>query len=342
MNGYSGQVMKLDAGVQSVLDYAVNEAKKLGHAQVGTAHLLLGIMTVAPVQLEVRNLPEGFEALIRKRLGQGHPSTQFVGLSDEAQRTIKEGEVVYQDEDGWVTGSSCQLRKVIYKLFADWRTDKLPEYDFASELLRNAPNRPLLRAYAEFEWEHLLSSAMDGLTINNRLKFLDEVLNSSWYSKDVSGPSSAIEQLLVTYSRQIYDEKKSVSSCLNEAVRAGLDSDRYSAQLLSAQKDLSAVEQGVARLGAIIEPEAEDAELEFLRKQQGALQLEASDLEAQAQRCRAQQEKQNAKAVSHQSKATDLQSLIDVLQSALNKSKDEARKTLLAELKQLATDEPLT
>ncbi|MBX9878028.1 MAG: hypothetical protein K2Y22_06170 [Candidatus Obscuribacterales bacterium] len=341
MKGYSGKTMQLDGDVQAVLEYAANEARKLGHAQAGTAHLLLGIMAVAPTRLDVKNLPDGFEGLIRERLGQGDTSVEYTGLSDEATRVIKEGELVYQDEDLWVTGSSCLLRKVIYKLFTDWRRDKLPGYDFASELLQNVPNQPLLRAYAEFEWEHTLNSAMNRLTMNNRLKFLDEVLNSEWYGSGVNGPVSAIEQLVVVCCRQIQDEKRSVSRCEGEALQAGRDLDRYTEQLLSKQKDLKAAEQSVARLGAIIEPEAADAELEFLEKQKTELLSDVSGLQARVRNCSAKRETQNKNAVSHQSAAKDLQNLVDLLQRSLTKAEEEGRKTLLAELKQLAIDEPL-
>lgn len=342
MKGPSGKEMKLDSDVQAVLEYAVNEAQKLGHAQTGTAHLLLGIMHVAPQRLDVKNLPEGFETLIRQRLRTCDPANKYLGLSQAAESLVQSGEVVYQDEDLWVTGRDCQLRKVIYKLFTDWRREELPEYDFAAQIIRNAPNYRLLYSFSEFEYEHIIGSAMRGLTLNDQFKFLNEVLSSNWYSHGVNGPVSAVEQLTVTFSRQIQDEKRSASSCEAEAQRAGLDFDSYTAQLASKQKDLKAVEQSVARLGAIIEPEAVDEELEYLKRQQSELQSKVSDLEAQVRGCRTQQEKQNAEMASHQSKARDLQSLIDVLQAALNKSEVEARKTLLAELKQVATDEPLT
>lgn len=334
MTGHSDKAMELGADVQAVLEYSVSEARKAGHGQTGTAHLLLGILAVAPNRLEVKNLPEQFEALVRERLGKGDPNTEYSGLSEEAERMIQSGEVVYQDEEGWVTGRDCQLGKIIYKLFTDWRNDKKPGYDFAAELLRQQPNRPLLMAYAEFEHEHSLVSAMNGLTLNNRLKFLNEVLNSGWYGRDVNEPVRAIEQLIVTYGRQIQDEKQSASRCRADVIETKIKIQAAQVELLKKQEELKKLDRCIARLGAVCDPEAIDPELELLKSQLSAAQTEVANLERRVGQRHEWVLKQSKESDAHESRARELQRLIDVLCGVLQKSRTEARQVLLAELKE--------
>jgi ATP-dependent Clp protease ATP-binding subunit ClpC len=85
---YRGGKIDLSAGVQQVLEYAIDEAKKLGHHYIGTEHLLLGLVrSTEGLAMDVfRKLgitPEQIRRQTRRVLQESSTATTATGQAKE-------------------------------------------------------------------------------------------------------------------------------------------------------------------------------------------------------------------------------------------------------------------
>ncbi|MEL7644294.1 MAG: Clp protease N-terminal domain-containing protein, partial [bacterium] len=89
---YQGGKIELSQGVQQVLEYALDEARKMGHHYVGTEHLLLGLVQSSDGQaLEVLRkvgvTPEQIRRQTRRVLQENTPSQPAAPAGGPAQQS---------------------------------------------------------------------------------------------------------------------------------------------------------------------------------------------------------------------------------------------------------------
>lgn len=349
MKGYSGYEMELTKQVEATLEAAALEARQSKHGQIGTAHLLLGILTVVPERLAVKNLPEQLGALIRERLGTGDSDCSNPELSLASTRLLQSAEVVYGDSSGETTGSTCDVRKLIYKLFdsaSDAETSAVPsnDVDFAAELLhQSVPNMPILRAYAQYELEKDMIAAMARLDLNNRLKFLSTVLTANRILGHLYlfRPEAELEGVLQHYSREMMRGRQSIDENALLASSARIDTERVRTQLSVREETLKELEKEIAQLGAICEPEAVhlDTGMSLLVEQKNNTQREIDKLREDMKFFRTAEQRHDTDCRIAESSHTEVARLVNLLRDALDKARTEQRKTLCDELKRLADGE---
>ncbi len=88
---YSGEKIELAPETQQVLEYAIDEARRLSHHYIGTEHLLLGLVRVEGAAMEVlRKLgvtPDQIRRQTRRVLNESNTSAAPTGSTREPQRT---------------------------------------------------------------------------------------------------------------------------------------------------------------------------------------------------------------------------------------------------------------
>lgn len=349
LKGYSGLETEVSEEVQSVMARATQEAKILGHDQIGTGHILLAIMAVAPDRLAVKNMSAQLKDTVKLLMGEGSGQQKNPQFSEAAMSLLLSSEVVYGDPEYEQT-SRCELRRLIHSLYrrAASSTD-VSGLDCAYKALNETePNLQLLAAYAQYEDDSDLNEALR-LSWSNRFKFLCQVFKTQRYAQ-LDEPAQVIESLVKRYTQDIKHTKNSIQRYESEIESSKTLLEKHDAELKETQQKVRELNAGISYLGAICEPEAPlDAGAKVLIDQRQFLQAEEEKLLVKIGRTRKWLEDEQEQKASQERNLIALQQGIDALskvlksyrdttQAALQKAQTEARQVLLFELKELGEE----
>ncbi len=346
LKGYSGLEVEVSDDVLSVMACAKQEAKMLGHDHIGTGHILLAIMAVAPDRLAVKNMPAQLKDTVKMLMGEGSGQQTNPECSEAAMSLLLSSEVVYGDPEYEQT-SRCELRRLIHSLYrrAASSTDDFGLDCAGKALYDTEPNLQLLAAYAQYEDDGDLNEALR-LSWSNRFRFLCQVFKTERYAK-LDEPAQVIESLVRRYTQDVKHTKSSIQRYESEIESSKTLLDKYQAQLKETQRKVRELNGGISFLGAICEPEAPlDPAAKVLIDQRQALQTEEEQLLAKIGRThkwlqdeQEQKDSQECNLIALQQGVNALSKVLksyrDTTQAALQKAQAEARQVMLYELKEL-------